>query len=138
MGRRKKPKRTPKTPFEQPSVDKTDYEVEEIRSKCRKKGTVHYEVKWKGHGTPENTEEPFENLVGAEEEVAAFEAAWEKTYDAPAPARPMAPLSSLDLAHEENEASVHSLLTDNDNTSQLQCQPCHPAKGVYLRALNAL
>ena len=67
---RSKNHRTQTNPWE--AARDESFEVEKILAERRSKGQVQYEVHWKGYTVDETTWEPFENLVDATEEVAAF------------------------------------------------------------------
>jgi hypothetical protein len=127
MGRRKKSAtRTPQTPFEAPSVDKTDWGVEAIVAKRWAKGVLEYEVKWTDHDEKQNTWEPLCNLVGAEQSVADFERAWEQNYNAPQTKRARV-LAPLEEAQDESAVSLQSTIDGVEALSQsCTSQPCLP------------
>ena len=57
---------------EEITLEDETYEVEKIVAERQTEGGTLYLVKWKGYDGSENTWEPIENLVGAEEALEEF------------------------------------------------------------------
>jgi hypothetical protein len=54
-------------------IDETpEYEVEKVIGERKKRGGVHYLVKWKGYETEHNTWEPKQNLKNAQEAIKDY------------------------------------------------------------------
>ena len=52
--------------------DEIEYEVEKVLGKKKIQGRDHYLIKWKGYSNEDNTWEPSENLLNAQDALKDF------------------------------------------------------------------